>query len=178
MAKQRRSRTARWTRKAHRWGAVIVALPFIVVLVSGVLLQLKKQIEWIQPPTHQGAAGPPSISFPQVLDAVMAVPEAAVHGWEDIDRVDVRPSNGVLKVRAKNRWEIQLDAQSGEVLQLAYRRSDLIESIHDGSFFHSNVKLWLFLPTAVVVIGLWTTGLYLFAVPHLVKRERRRSRSR
>jgi hypothetical protein len=154
----------------------LVALPFIVVLTSGVLLQLKKQIDWIQPPTQKGTPASPSISFSHVLETAMTIPEAAIHGWEDIDRVDVRPKHGVLKVRAKSRWEIQIDAHSGEVLQVAYRRSDLIESIHDGSFFLSGAKLWLFLPTALVLIGLWGTGLYLFAVPHLVKRERRRRR--
>jgi len=90
----------------------------------------------------------------------------------------VRPDRGVLKVRAKNRWEIQIDAHSGEVLQVAYRRSDLLETIHDGSFFLAGAKLWIFLPTALVLIGLWGTGLYLFAVPHLVKRERNRLRSK
>jgi len=176
MAKKGRNRTAKWTRKAHRWGAVVVALPFIVVLSSGVLLQLKKQIDWIQPHTVRGVGGSPSISFSHVLEAAMAVPEAEINGWADIDRVDVRPEHGILKVRAKSRWEVQLDAQSGEVLQVAYRRSDLIESIHDGSFFSSGVKLWLFLPTALLLIGLWATGLYLFVAPHLVKRERNRLR--
>jgi uncharacterized iron-regulated membrane protein len=155
---------------------VAIALPFIVVLVSGVLLQLKKQVDWIQPPTQRGSHRSPSISFPQVLETAMAVPQAEIRGWEDIDRVDVRPESGVLKVRAKNRWEIQIDAHSGEVLQVAYRRSDLLETIHDGSFFLADAKLWIFLPAALVLIGLWGTGLYLFAVPHLVERERRKLR--
>ncbi len=176
MARKGRSRTTRWTRKTHRWGAVAIALPFIVVLVSGVLLQLKKQVDWIQPPTQRGSHRSPSISFPKVLETAMMVPQAEIHGWEDIDRLDVRPERGVLKVRAKNRWEIQIDAHSGEVLQVAYRRSDLLETIHDGSFFLSGAKLWIFLPVALVLIGLWGTGLYLFAVPHLVKRERRKLR--
>ena len=153
-----------------------IALPFIVVLVSGVLLQLKKKVDWIQPPTQRGSQHAPSISFPQVLETAMTVPQAEIHGWEDIDRLDVRPERGVLKVRAKNRWEIQIDAHSGEVLQVAYRRSDLLETIHDGSFFLSDAKLWVFLPAALVLIGLWGTGLYLFAVPHLIKRERRKLR--
>jgi uncharacterized iron-regulated membrane protein len=155
---------------------VAIALPFIVVLVSGVLLQLKKQVDWIQPPTQRGSQNAPSISFTKVLETAMTVPQAEIHGWEDIDRLDVRPERGVLKVRAKNRWEIQIDAHSGEVLQVAYRRSDLLETIHDGSFFLADAKLWIFLPVALVLIGLWGTGLYLFAVPHLVKRERRKLR--
>ena len=43
-------------------------------------------------------------------------------GVQDIDRLDVRPGKGMLKVRCKNSWEVQIDANSGKVLQVAYRR--------------------------------------------------------
>ncbi len=59
------------------------------------------------------------------------------------------------------------------MLQVAYRRSDLIESIHDGSFFHDRAKLWVFLPAGLILIGLWVTGVYLWLLPHLVKRRRK-----
>lgn len=74
----------------------------------------------------------------QILAATQAVPEAEVKSWNDIDRLDVRPGKEMLKVCCKNRWEVQLDAKTGSVLQVAYRRSDLIESIHDGRFFTTN----------------------------------------
>ena len=69
----------------------------------------------------------------QVLEICQNVPEARVESWSDINRIDVRPSRRMLKVWAKSNWEIQIDTQSGEVLQVAYRRSDLVEAIHDGS---------------------------------------------
>ncbi len=31
-------------RKIHYWASIIVALPFLVVIATGILLQLKKQI--------------------------------------------------------------------------------------------------------------------------------------
>ena len=40
-----------WTRKLHRWGALLTALPLLIVIVSGLLLQVKKQIPW-GPATH------------------------------------------------------------------------------------------------------------------------------
>ena len=79
----------------------------------------------------------------------------------------MRPSKGVIKVRAKNRWEVQLDHQSGEILQVAYRRSGLIESIHEGTFFHDKVRLGIFLPSAIILLILWVTGIYLFLMPYL-----------
>ena len=167
-----------WTRKCHRWGAILVALPFLVVIVTGILLQLKKEWTWVQPATIRGSGKRPSIEFDAILEAVKSVPEAEVQSWSDVDRMDVQPNRGIVKVQAKNRWEIQLDLQTAKVLQSAYRRSDLIESLHDGSWFHDRAKLWIFLPTAAVVLILWGTGIYLFVLPHAVKWSRRRERAR
>ncbi len=159
-----------WNRKLHRWGAALVALPFLVVIATGLLLQVKKQVTWVQPKEHKGTAPEPRVGFDVMLAAARAVPQAGVRGWEDIDRVDVRPGKGILKVVTTSRWEVQLDIATGAVLQTAYRRSDLIESLHDGSWFHSAVKLWVFLPTAVVVLALWVTGVYLWLLPYRARR--------
>jgi len=83
----------------------------------------------------------------------------------------------MLKVRCVNSWEVQLDSKTGEVLQVAYRRSDLIEQIHDGSFFHERAKLWFFLPSALVLAVLWGTGLYLFVLPYYAKWKKRRKKN-
>ena len=165
---------AKWNRQLHRWGSAAIAIPLLVVIVSGILLQLKKESDWIQPPTVTGAGTEPTIGFDRVLAATQSVPEAEVATWADIDRLDVRPDKGVIKVRCANRWEVQVDAQTGEVLQSAARRSDLIESIHDGSFFHDQAKLWVFLPTAVILFGLWITGIYLFLLPYMLRRRKRK----
>lgn len=161
-------------RKWHRWGAVATALPLLVVVVSGVLLQVKKHFEWVQPTTQRGAEGEPTIGFAEVLAAARAVPEAEVAGWDDIDRLDVRPGKGIIKIRCRNRYEIQIDARSGDVLQGAVRRSDFIESLHDGSFFGDGAKLWIFLPSGLILLGLWATGLYLFVLPYSARRKRTR----
>lgn len=162
-------------RKLHRWGAVLIAVPFLLVLLTGILLQVKKQFAWVQPPTNKGKTKAPIVSMDAILTAVRSVPEAGVSGWDDIDRVDIRPRDGVVKVTCKNRYEVQIDFQSGQVVQVAYRRSDLIESLHDGSWFGDPVKLYVFLPVAIVVLGLWVTGMYLFVLPYAVKWRRKRS---
>jgi uncharacterized iron-regulated membrane protein len=159
-------------RKLHRWGSVAVALPFLLVLVTGVLLQVKKQVAWVQPPEIRTENRIPQVTMEQVLGLAKSVPEAKVAEWSDIDRLDVRPSKGLLKVITNSRWELQVDLKTGALLQSTYRRSDLIESLHDGSWFHDKVKLLVFLPVAVVVLGLWGTGLYLFALPYLTRRRR------
>jgi len=164
-------------RVLHRWGALLVALPVLLVIATGLLLQVKKEFSWIQPPTLQGVGAEPILSFDRILEIAGTVPEAGIGGWEDIDRLDVRPDKCMVKIRAKNRWEIQLDLNSGDVLQKAYRRSDLIESLHDGSFFHDKAKLWVFLPCGIVLLFMWLTGMYLFFLPYQVKWRRRKRKT-
>jgi hypothetical protein len=116
------------------------------------------------------------VSLPQVLEACRGVPEAAVRTWDDVSRIDVRPSRCLVKVTAVNNWEVQIDAATGAVLQSAYRRSDVIEAIHDGSWFAGWVKTGVFLPAGVVLALLWLTGVYLFWLPIAVRRRKRRPR--
>ncbi|NWK55306.1 PepSY domain-containing protein [Verrucomicrobiaceae bacterium N1E253] len=163
---------SKFNRLFHRWGSILIALPVLLVIVTGILLLLKKDSDWIQPPTQTGSSKDLLVSFDQVLEVVRSVPEAEVESWQDVDRLDVRPGKGMLKLRSKNGWEVQVDSRTGEVLQTAYRRTDLIESLHDGSFFHDKAKLGLFLPSALVLLGLWLTGIYLFLLPSLNRRRR------
>ena len=168
----------RWSRKLHRWGAVLTFLPLLLVVVSGLLLQVKKQVTWVQPSTVKGIGKTPTIDWPLILSATSSVAEADVEAWSDIDRIDVRPGKGMCKVQSHNRWEVQVDLETGEVLASSYRRSDLIESLHDGSFFTDAAKLWLFLPNGLILLGLWFTGVYLWWLPFGVKRKKRRAQNR
>ncbi|MEQ8771103.1 MAG: PepSY domain-containing protein [Phycisphaerales bacterium] len=173
----RRTTLNRWSRTLHRWGSVAVVLPLGIVIATGVLLQLKKHSGWVQPPTARGSAGEPAIGFDAILDAARTVPQAGIESWSDINRIDVRPDRGIAKVRAQNRWEVQVDTATGEVVSSAYRRSDLIESLHDGSFFAGDwTKLGVFLPAGVILGGLWLTGVWLWWMPHSAKRRARARR--
>ncbi|MDP1805799.1 MAG: PepSY-associated TM helix domain-containing protein, partial [Acidimicrobiales bacterium] len=162
-----------WNRRLHRWGAVAIGLPFLVVICTGLLLQVKKQVTWVQPAEQRTDARVPTVPYEVLLERAMAVPEAGITGWGDVDRLDVRPGKGMLKLVAKNNWEIQMDIATGEVLQVAYRRSDFIETLHDMSWIHGSDKLWLGVPIGLIVLELWLTGGYMWLVHW---RGRRRSR--
>ena len=160
------------SRLLHRWGSIIALLPITIIIVSGIVLQLKKVSPYIQPPTQRGVGTEPAIGFDRILEVARTVPEAEIESWEDIDRLDVRPGKGVVKVRCKNRYEVQIDTKTAEILQVVVRRSDLIESIHDGSYFNDHFKLWVFLPAGIVLATLVITGLHLFLLPYLARRKR------
>lgn len=161
-------------RSIHRIGAITTALPVGIILVTGIFLQLKKEWAWVQPPTQQGSGTEIMLDWNDMLLAAQSIPEANVRSWSNIDRIDVRPARGIAKLRCDNRWEIQLDLATGEVLSSTYRRSDVIESIHDGSWFSDSAKLYLWLPSAVFLLILWLTGLYLWVLPRWVLAKRRR----
>ncbi len=165
-------RLSKISRKLHRWGAVAIFLPLASILVSGILLQVKKQVPWVQPREHRTEGDTPAVDWGVILAAAKGIPGGGVEGWSDIDRVDVRPAKGILKVVTNSRWEVQIALATGEILQVAYRRSDLIESLHDGSFYGDPVKLWIFLPAGLLLLGLWLTGLYLWILPFLTRRRR------
>lgn len=156
----------RINRSTHKWGSIIIAIPFLIILVTGILLLLKKEFEFIQPSSEKGIGKQPTISFEQILDAAKSAKQANITTWQDIDRLDVRPSKGIIKVQAKSNWEVQIDASTGELLKTAYRRSDIIEQLHDATYWQEQAKLWLTLPVAVTLLVISITGIILFFLPY------------
>jgi uncharacterized iron-regulated membrane protein len=144
--------------------------------VSGILLQVKKQSSWVQPPTQKGTSTAlPTLSWKSILDIAKQNPECNVSDWESIVRLDVQPSKGIVKVQTSTHWELQIDLQTGELLSKTIRRSDWIETLHDGTFFGEWAKLAVFLPNGIVLLILWITGAYLWYLP-FYSRSRKRAR--
>jgi uncharacterized iron-regulated membrane protein len=164
-------------RKVHYWASFVIALPMGVMIVTGLLLQMKKQWIWVQPPEQRGTGTSPALNLEDILARVKTVPGMNVQSWDDVNRLDVRPGRGMVKVWLQNGWEVQIDLGTGAVLQTAYRRSDFIESIHDGSVFLGDwTKLGVFLPTGITVFGLWLTGMWMWWIPFSRKRGVKRRR--
>ena len=162
-------------RKVHYWGSIIITIPLLLVIGSGILLLLKKDADWIQPQTIEGSSNDiPSISFLQLVKSAANVKEARISAWEDIKRIDIQPGKGMAKVISNNNYEIQVDTYTGQVLQVAYRRSDIIESLHDGTYFHDSVKYLVGLPSGIILFVLLISGVILFIQPYLIKAKRKR----
>ncbi len=162
----------RFLRQVHYWLSLAIIIPAGIIFFAGTLLMVKKDFDWIQPPTSKGLLTDqlPAITFEEMMTVSRLQETVQINTWSDIDRIDLRPGKGIAKIRAKSGWEVQVDTQTGDVLNVAYRRSDLIESIHDGSFFSSGVKRFIFLPTALLLVTMWGTGIYLFLLPRFRKR--------
>ena len=166
-------------RKVHHWGSIVIAIPLVVMIGAGVLLQLKKEVEWIQPATEVGTVqeGVPEATLQDMFNAAKGVEHAGITTWEDLDRVDFKPDKGIIKFISVSRWEVQVDTHTAEVMKVSYRRSDLIESIHDGSWFADDAtKLYLFFPAGVLLLVLWLTGMYMFFLPYFKKAQKKKKK--
>ncbi len=160
-------------RRIHNVVTPFVMVPLFIITITGLILMLKKQSEWIQPGTVRGEGKTPTVFFETMLDSVKVASGGAVTSWEDINRIDVRPSKGVAKVQLEDRTEIQLDLATGEVLQVAVRRSDLIEDIHTGAYFGDWVKYGIFFVASILLFLQLITGIYLW-LRVIVKRAQKR----
>jgi uncharacterized iron-regulated membrane protein len=168
-----------WT--THKWTGIILAIVFATISATGFLLLIKKDYAWIQPPTRVGSPGEVEefLTFAQVFDVVFAQNHSAFRSFDDIDRIDFRPGKRVHKVRSEHdQWEIQVDAVSGDVLSVERRMSDLLESIHDGSFFGDWVHRWIMPIAACALMFLTFSGLWLWLEPTIRKRRRKQRRLR
>jgi uncharacterized iron-regulated membrane protein len=150
-------------RRWHRWLALATALPFLVIAVTGCLLQIKKWIPAIQPVSQKSPSGVLSvpIAWPALLESIKGVPEAKVSAWKDIQVLDVRPALGVARARSKTGYEVQVDLATGAVLSAAPRYSSWLIEIHEGAVFGDLVRNGVFVPTAFAILALSLSGIWL-----------------
>ena len=106
------------------------------------------------------------ITFDAVARNATHAVDSATKNHNTIDRMDVRPDKGVIKVLFKEGyWEAQVDGKTGKVFSVAQRHADWIEHIHDGSIISEVVKL---IYTNILGLGLITlavSGLWLWYGP-------------
>ena len=157
-------------RKVHYWTSAAIALPLFVIACTGTILQLKKHSTWVQPPEKRGSTKTPTVELSHILESLKRHPTLEVQDWSHVKRIDVRPDKGVAKAWLHTDYEAQVDLGTAEILQIAYRRSDWIESIHDGSIFGDGVKLGVFLPAATGLLLLWIGGMWMFFYPFIGRR--------
>ncbi len=161
----------------HRWIGLSICLVIATTAVTGFLLLVKKEFTSIQPATQIGAEGTPDqfVSIAVVLAAARDTGDPVFATIDDIERIDFRPGRRVHKVRSiHGHREVQVDAVTGLVLSDTWRPSDLIESIHDGSWF---AQVWHDYGMPIVALALLFlsfSGVYIWATPVLRKRRRRK----
>lgn len=142
-------------RALHRKLSLYTFIPLGIILVSGIILQLRNQFEWIQPTLVETKADKSPLIAPDVLIQKLNLNE------KEIEQIIYKPSKNNASLRLKSGEEIQLNAQTGEVLKRAMRRTNLLIDIHQGSILGPIGQYGIYLLTALGMIILYITGVNL-----------------
>ncbi len=165
----------RRTRKIHRWIGLFLASFLLISAVTGIALSWKKDIAVLQPPSQKGTSKQLSDWLPMAELHDLALTEIQQHLPEgesaEIDRMDVRPSKGMVKVLFnKGWWEVQLDGSTGKTLSVGRRHADWIEHLHDGSIVNQAFKLVSMNTLGVGLIVSVLGGFWLWYAPRKLRR--------
>ncbi|MBL7872939.1 MAG: PepSY domain-containing protein [Cyclobacteriaceae bacterium] len=160
-------------RSIHKWIGISVFLFMIITASTGVLLGWKKNVNLLQPSTVKGStlAMDKWVGFDQVAHAAMRGIDSVTARKIEIDRMDVRPDKGIIKVTFKEEnWEAQIDGGTGKVLSVAQRHADWIEHIHDGSIISESFKIVYTNYLGWGLLFLSITGLWLWYGPKVIRK--------
>ncbi len=181
------ARVTRWYRKYHRTIAMVSLLFFVSTAVTGLLLGWKKNTNgYILPKSYKGTSTNPKdwVSIDSLHSTAIRILHDSIDPnlGTSLQRIDMRPNKGMVKFIFNDHFhEVQLDLATAELLALQYRRSDIIENIHDGSildfaFDTSGEKFKLVYNTIMgsALLFLTFSGFWLWMNPKRIRRERRR----
>lgn len=177
MALSFKKKLFKWSFDTHKYLGIALCLFLVLVAGTGIFLSYKNAADWMQAPTAKGSKGSIETMMPlsTAVDKVMSLSLPEFQKPADIDRIDIRLKKGSYKVRSKGNpaLEVQLDAQTGEVLSQSYRWSDWIEGIHTGEFISEPMRRTSGTVLGLTMIVLSTTGVILWAIPTLRKKRQR-----
>lgn len=163
---RRPMRFARGVYYVHRWFGVVATALLVIICVTGILLNHKRALG-LMPDVSNEPSGPLPDALP--LD-VLASKAAAVLDPEivfsGIERMDVRPSDGLVKVRFDDRrvTEVTVDINSGAILHVGERNDQFLLRLHSGQIFGD---LWVLVSDAgaLLLLGILATGYWLWLFP-------------
>lgn len=165
----------------HRWIGICIALLILISSITGILLAWKKEADILQPPTQKSSVQG-NAQWLGIQDIAQLAEQALMaHTQMDIvslDRMDVRPDKGIVKVTfLEGYWEVQVDGFNGNILSIARRHSDWIEHIHDGSIISEFFKILSMNVLGIGLLVLMVSGLWLWVGPRQLRKMKKRQRA-
>lgn len=159
---------ARWMFHGHLWIGVLVSIAALLLSITGIMLN-HKRVLGLMPEVENESPAALVASLP--LAELVEAAQAALGSPIPVDRMDVRPDDGLVKVRFDDRvvTEVTVDLATGEVLHVGERNDVFLEKLHSGEIFGDN---WILLSdlAAVGMCVLIISGYWIWLYP--------RSRSR
>jgi uncharacterized iron-regulated membrane protein len=165
----------------HLWLGVLATVALVAISVTGVLLNHKRGLGLMPDFPHE-----PTAPFVGALHlerlayaALAAAPPAARGAWSEgdpvdislIDRMDVRPRNGFVKVRLRDKasTEMTVDIASGRVIDVGRRGDAFLEKLHSGEIFGGQPFVLLSDFAAIGLILVLVTGYWLWLAPKVTR---------
>lgn len=156
---------------AHLWLGVLFTVVLLGLSVTGILLNHKRGLG-LMPQVENPAPQALGASLPL---ADLADRARAAAGLDEatapIDRMDVRPGDGYVKVRFDDpAWtEVTVDLATGTALHVGERGDVFMEQLHSGELFG---KKWVYLSdaAAVALTVLLVSGYWLWLAPRWRRR--------
>lgn len=182
--RQQQAKVLRVFRKIHKVTASLTFVIFFIVSITGLLLAWKKHSGGIiLPDTQKGTSTNKKEWLPLDSLELLAIQGLVAHNPKlnpEVDRIDVRPSKGVMKFTfTEHYYEVQIDAATGNIMHVKRRYSDLFEKIHDGSIVDKWLNIsgdWFKLTYAnVAALALLTftiTGFWLWYGPKVMRKNK------
>lgn len=171
---RRRHRLTRTAFYVHLWAGVILTIALTAISVTGILLNHKRGLGLMPEVDHSPTApfGSALTLSQLAATALRAVPHMGADATTGVDRMDVRPRDGIVKVRMRDSasTEVTLDITSGRVLHVGRRGDVFLEKLHSGEIFGSRGVLLSDLAAAGLVLTL-LTGYWLWLFPKLSHRK-------
>ncbi|WP_420125721.1 PepSY-associated TM helix domain-containing protein [Longimicrobium sp.] len=151
---------------AHLWLGIATTGIVLVICVTGILLNHKRPLG-LMPDVPNDAPGTLAQSLPVAelaARAGRAVPAAVAASG--IDRMDLRPGDGLVKVRFDDRevHEVTVDLATGRVLHVGLRNDVFLEKLHSGEIFGDGWTLLSDL-AAIALAILVISGYWLWLYP-------------
>ena len=163
----------------HLWLGVISTVALIAISITGILLNHKRGLGLMPDVAHE-----PTGEFVNAVSverwaaaALAAAPPESRPGWSPgdsvdialIDRMDVRPRDGYVKVRLRDKasMEMTVDINSGQVVHTGRRGDVFLEKLHTGEIFGGQPFVILSDIAAMALVLTLITGYWLWLVPKL-----------
>jgi hypothetical protein len=158
--------TAKWMFHSHLWLGILTTGIVVLVSLTGILLNHKRPLGLMpdvpHEPTGSFESALPLAELARRAEAVV-LPAVAAAG---VDRMDVRPGRGMIRVRFKDRavMEVSLDLNTGAVLHVGERNDVFLEKLHSGEIFGDG---WVLLSdaAAVALVLLVVSGYWIWLYP-------------
>ena len=167
---RRKHKLTRGAFYAHLWLGVVFTVILTAISITGILLNHKRGAG-LMPDVPHSPTGPFGEALPLSRLASIALAAVAPGDSQDVarvDRMDVRPRDGFVKVRLRDAssTEVTIDIASGRILHIGPRGDVFLEKLHSGEIFGGRGVLLSDAGAIALVITL-ITGVWLWLVPKM-----------